>query len=59
MIAEVVASDNFKELFLNGNADSKAGTVVALFTAGCFTGALGAGFTNPIDRAASEVQSSI
>ncbi|OQO15232.1 hypothetical protein B0A48_00615 [Cryoendolithus antarcticus] len=52
VIAEVVASDNFKTLFLQDNADAKAGTVVALFTAGCFTGALGSGFTNPIGRRA-------
>lgn len=50
VINEVVASDNFKTLFLQNNGASRSGTVVALFTAGCFTGALGSGFTAPIGR---------
>lgn len=50
MINEVIASDNFKTLFLQTSSDSRSGTVVALFTAGCFTGALGSGFTARIGR---------
>lgn len=50
VINEVVASDNFKTLFLQQSGDARSGTVVALFTAGCFTGALGSGFTAPIGR---------
>jgi MFS family permease len=50
VIAEVVASDSFKSLFLQQNADSRSGTVVALFTAGCFFGAFGAGFTDKLGR---------
>ena len=50
VIAEVVASDSFKTLFLQENADSRSGTVVALFTGGCFTGALGAGFSDRLGR---------
>jgi MFS family permease len=50
VIAEVVASDSFKNLFLQQNANSKSGTVVALFTGGCFTGALGAGFSDRLGR---------
>lgn len=50
VIAEVVASDSFKSLFLQQNADSRSGTVVALFTGGCFTGALGAGFSDRLGR---------
>lgn len=38
VIAEVVASDSFKNLFLQKDADSRSGTVVALFTGGCFVG---------------------
>jgi hypothetical protein len=52
VIAEVVAADNFKTLFLQDSSDARSGTVVALFTAGCFTGALGSGFTNRIGRRA-------
>lgn len=50
VIAEVVASDSFKTLFLQENADSRAGTVVALFTGGCFVGAFGAGFSDRLGR---------
>ncbi|THW98457.1 general substrate transporter [Aureobasidium pullulans] len=50
VIAEVVASDSFKASFLQENADSRAGTVVALFTAGCFCGALLASYTDPLGR---------
>jgi len=50
VIAEVVASDNFKTLFLQKNANSRSGTVVALFTAGCFFGAFLAAFTGPLGR---------
>jgi MFS family permease len=50
VIAEVVASDSFKSLFLQQNANSRSGTVVALFTAGCFFGAFGAGFTDKLGR---------
>ena len=35
VIAEVVASDSFIDLFLETDADARSGTVVALFTAGC------------------------
>ncbi|KAF7158658.1 hypothetical protein CNMCM6106_005448 [Aspergillus hiratsukae] len=50
VIAEVVASSSFKSLFLESNANSRSGTVVALFTGGCFLGALFAGFTDPLGR---------
>lgn len=50
VIAEVVASDSFKTLFLQSDADTKSGTVVALFTGGCFVGALGSGYTNRLGR---------
>ena len=50
VIAEVVASDSFKELFLQKNADSRSGTVVALFTGGCFVGAFFASFTGRLGR---------
>jgi MFS family permease len=50
VIAEVVASGSFKSLFLQQNANSRSGTVVALFTGGCFTGALGAGFSDRLGR---------
>jgi MFS family permease len=50
VIAEVVASDSFKSLFLQQDSDSRSGTVVALFTAGCFFGAFGAGFTDKLGR---------
>ncbi|KAL1968622.1 hypothetical protein VTN77DRAFT_1448 [Rasamsonia byssochlamydoides] len=50
VIAEVVASKSFKALFLQSDADSRSGTVVALFTGGCFVGALCAGFTDRLGR---------
>jgi MFS family permease len=50
VIAEVIASSSFEKLFLGESADSRSGTVVALFTAGCFLGALLAGFTDPLGR---------
>ncbi|KAI9707873.1 MAG: hypothetical protein M1820_004479 [Bogoriella megaspora] len=50
VIAAVVASDSFKSLFLKTNADSRSGTVVALFTGGCFLGALGAGYSDRLGR---------
>lgn len=50
VVAEVVASDSFKESFLQQNGDSRSGTVVALFTAGCFVGAFFASFTDPLGR---------
>ncbi|KAL2858964.1 general substrate transporter [Aspergillus pseudodeflectus] len=49
IIASVVASDSFIEKFVNGRSHV-AGTVVALFTAGAFFGAYGAGFTDPLGR---------
>ncbi|OJI98003.1 hypothetical protein ASPVEDRAFT_79673 [Aspergillus versicolor CBS 583.65] len=49
VIASVVASDSFIAKFINGN-NTVAGTVVALFTAGAFFGAYGAGFTDPLGR---------
>ncbi|THX99949.1 general substrate transporter [Aureobasidium pullulans] len=50
VIAEVVASDSFKASFLQENADSRSGTVVALFKAGCFCGAFLASYTDPLGR---------
>jgi MFS family permease len=50
VIAEVVASDSFKTLFLSKDADTRSGTVVALFTGGCFVGAFFASFTDPLGR---------
>jgi hypothetical protein len=50
VIAEVVASDSFKTLFLQKDADTRSGTVVALFTGGCFVGAFLASFTDPLGR---------
>ena len=50
VIAEVVASDSFVSLFLQVDANSRSGTVVALFTGGCFLGALGAGFSDRLGR---------
>ena len=49
-MAEVVASDSFKYLFLQQDSDFRAGTVLVLFTAGCFFGAFGAGFTGTHGR---------
>lgn len=50
VIAEVVASDSFKDLFLATDSDTKSGTVVSLFTGGCFIGALGSGYSNRLGR---------
>ena len=50
MIAEVIASDSFKTLFLQRDADTRSGTVVALFTGGCFVGAFLASFTDRLGR---------
>ncbi|KAL3456172.1 general substrate transporter [Aspergillus heterothallicus] len=49
IIASVVASDSFVTKFVNGHSHV-SGTVVALFTAGAFFGAYGAGFTDPLGR---------
>ncbi|KAK0265609.1 hypothetical protein LTR35_002887 [Friedmanniomyces endolithicus] len=50
VIAEVVASDSFKSLFLQSNGDTRSGTVVALFTGGCFCGAFLASYTDRLGR---------
>ncbi|KAK3071494.1 hypothetical protein LTR53_008504 [Teratosphaeriaceae sp. CCFEE 6253] len=50
VIAEVVASDSFKALFLQHDGDTRSGTVVALFTGGCFVGAFGASYTDRLGR---------
>jgi MFS family permease len=50
VIAEVVASDSFIASFLGKNADSRSGTVVALFTAGCFCGAYLASYSDRLGR---------
>ena len=50
MIAEVVASDSFKTSFLQKSSDTRSGTVVALFTGGCFIGAFFASYTDPLGR---------
>ena len=50
MIAEVVASDSFIKLFLQHDGDTRSGTVVALFTGGCFCGAFFASFSDPLGR---------
>ncbi|KAI6843442.1 general substrate transporter [Hortaea werneckii] len=50
VIAEVVISDDFANRFLQTNGDSRSGTVVALFTAGCFCGAFLASFSDPLGR---------
>ncbi|KAK4565781.1 hypothetical protein LTR86_003630 [Recurvomyces mirabilis] len=50
VIAEVVASDSFKKTFLQNDGDTRSGTVVALFTGGCFCGAFLASFTDPLGR---------
>ena len=50
VIAEVVASDSFKTLFLQKDADTRSGTVVALFTGGCFVGAFLAYYTDNLGR---------
>lgn len=50
VIAEVVASDSFKSMFLQKSSDARSGTVVALFTAGCFCGAFFASFSDRLGR---------
>ena len=50
VIAEVVASDDFIRRFLQKDASQRSGTVVALFTGGCFLGAFGAGYSNRLGR---------
>lgn len=50
VIAEVVASDSFKTSFLQEDSDTRSGTVVALFTGGCFVGAFFASFTDRLGR---------
>ena len=50
VIAEVVASGSFKSLFLQHSTDSRSGTVVSLFTGGCFVGAFGAGYSDRLGR---------
>ena len=50
VIAEVVASDSFKTEFLQSSANSRSGTVVSLFTGGCFVGAFGAGYSDRLGR---------
>ncbi|KAK4888442.1 hypothetical protein LTR27_012665 [Elasticomyces elasticus] len=50
VIAEVVASDSFKTLFLQTDGDTRSGTVVALFTGGCFVGAFLASYSDPLGR---------
>lgn len=46
----MVASDSFKQSFLQTNSDSRSGTVVALFTAGCFCGAFLASYSDRLGR---------
>ncbi|KAL4901445.1 hypothetical protein BDW74DRAFT_187681 [Aspergillus multicolor] len=58
VIASVVASDSFIAKFINGRS-TVAGTVVALFTAGAFFGAFGAGFTDPLGRRKTLVLGSV
>ena len=50
VIAEVVASKSFKSLFLQSDSSARSGTVVALFTGGCFVGAFAAGFADRLGR---------
>lgn len=50
VIAGVVAADSFSDSFLQQDADARSGTVVALFTAGCFVGAGLSPFTGPLGR---------
>lgn len=59
VIAEVVATDDFKNKFLTANAGSRTGTVVSLFTGGCFFGALGAGYTDRLGRRGTILMASI
>jgi MFS family permease len=50
VIAEAVASKSFKSQFLQSNASARSGTVVSLFTGGCFVGAFAAGFADRLGR---------
>ncbi|KAJ4417807.1 hypothetical protein N0V82_005973 [Gnomoniopsis sp. IMI 355080] len=50
VIAGVVAADSFASSFLQQDGDARSGTVVALFTAGCFVGAGLSPFTGPLGR---------
>jgi sugar porter (SP) family MFS transporter len=50
VIAEAIASKSFKAQFLQSNANARSGTVVALFTGGCFVGAFAAGFADRLGR---------
>ncbi|EMC98473.1 hypothetical protein BAUCODRAFT_427418 [Baudoinia panamericana UAMH 10762] len=50
VIAEVVASQSFKDAFLQTNGATRSGTVVALFTGGCFCGAFLASYSDPLGR---------
>jgi MFS family permease len=50
VIAQIVASNSFKTMFLQESADARSGTVFALFTGGCFLGAFGAGFSDRLGR---------
>lgn len=50
VIAEAVASKSFKAKFLHTDGNARSGTVVALFTGGCFVGAFTAGFADRLGR---------
>jgi MFS family permease len=50
VIAEAVASKSFKAQFLQVNGNARSGTVVALFTGGCFVGAFAAGYADRLGR---------
>lgn len=50
VIAEAVASRSFKAQFLQTSTNARSGTVVALFTGGCFVGAFAAGFADRLGR---------
>ena len=50
VIAEAVASKSFKAKFLHTDGNAHSGTVVALFTGGCFVGAFAAGFADRLGR---------
>lgn len=50
VIAGVIAADSFESSFLQQDANARSGTVVALFTAGCFVGAGLAPFTSALGR---------
>lgn len=59
VIAEAVASKSFKDEFLQFDASARSGTVVALFTGGCFVGAFAAGFTDRLGRRGTILLASI